>query len=942
MKKNAESKGKVSRRRFLEGAGSAVAIAAVVPPLRSQAGAQSPVAEPPSASVPRTAIRIKLNGANRRVEVEDRWTLAELLRDHLGITGTKIGCDRGECGACTVLLDGKTAYACSTLAVWADGRSIETVEGLSAGGQLSALQRAFVEHDAPQCGFCTSGQLMSATALLRSNPHPTADDARIAMTGNLCRCGNYNRYVEAVVAAAPSTTQPSSTQRLEGSHNAFDSAMPAMSTLKTVGHPTPRIDAIERVTGKATYSRDVQVPGMLYACVLRSPHPHARIKSIDVSKAKALSGVKAILTHENCTVLWGAGSIAGGQQYNDDTKKITKQRRYAFNNPVRHVGDPVAAVAAIDRHTAEDAMHLIEVAYEPLDFVLDPEDALKPGAPQIWPEGNLSLNTRNEALPTGVKRGDIDAGFRAADRVFDDRYSTSYVHNAQMEPRSAVAFWEGDKLTIYTPTGGIANCHHDMARDLGIPDEKVRVICRYMGGNFGNKNQNQDVDLITAMLAKAAGAPVKLEMSRKEDFIGVHGRWPTVQYYKTGVKNDGTLTAIQLRGYSGMGPYRKNSGNIGGIDLYGCANVETVIHPVYTNRAVSGNFRGPEYPQGFFGIQSMMDDVAYKMKIDPVEFALKNMIGPTGDSSFTNYTLEECIHRGAELFGWKSRWRKEPGSDAGPIKRGGGMSFMAFRSALGRSSAVIEVDGRGRYRVFVGVTDVGGGAKTTMALIGAEELGVPLSQVEVVWGDTDRCPYSVGESGSRTTIMTGYAVVEAARDLKKQIAAKGMPKGDEMLVASASPSPTMEAGKTRNAFGAHFVEVEVDTDLGHVRVAKYVAVHDSGRLINPLTAMSQIKGAVTMGIGMALHEDLIYDRRTGRPLTAGFYGDRIPTHRDVPEVEVVFIQNDDGYGPYGAKSIGEAGKTLSPAAIANAIYNAIGRRMKDLPITRDRILGALA
>jgi putative selenate reductase molybdopterin-binding subunit len=919
---------RVSRRKFIQGTGSAVVATAALPALPAYAAAQPPNSAGRSTAAPSTAIRFTLNGARKSVEVEDRWTLAELLRDHLGMTGTKIGCDRGECGACTVLLDGKPAYSCSMLAVWMDGRTVETVEGLASGGQLSPLQRSFVEHDAPQCGFCTSGQLMSATALLRLNPHPTAEDARAAMTGNLCRCGNYNRYVEAVVPAS--------------AHPIAGTSSPAMIELRVANHPTPRIDAVERVTGKAVYSRDVQVPGMLYASVLRSPHPHAHIKSIDVSKATAVPGVKAVVTHENCTVVWGAGSIAGGQQYNDDAKKITRQRRYAFNNPVRFVGEPVAAVAALDRHTAEEALHLIAVDYEVLDFVLDPEDALKAGAVQIWPEGNLCLNARNEALPTGTKRGDVDAGFRAADRVFEDVFSTAFVHNAQMEPRSAVAFWEGDKLTIYTPTGGIANCHHDMARDLGIPDEKVRVICHYMGGNFGNKNQNQDADLIAAVLAQQAGAPVKLEMSRKEDFIGMHGRWPTRQYYKVGVKNDGTLTAIQLRGFSGMGPYRKNSGNMAGVELYRAPNIETVISPVYTNRTVSGNFRGPEYPQGFFGIQSMMDDVAYKIKMSPVDFVLTNMPRPAAGTDFTNYTLDECIRRGAEAFDWKTRWRAQPGSDAGPIKRGAGMSFMSFRSALGRSSAVVQLDGHGRYTLFVGVTDVGGGAKTTMGLIAAEELGVPLSQMDVVWGDSDRCPYSVGESGSRTTIMTGYAVVEAARDLKKQLAARGVPQGRDVLVASASPNPAIADGKVRNAFGAHFVEVEVDTDLGHARVTKYVAAHDSGRLINPLTATSQIKGAVTMGIGMALHEDLIYDRRTGHPLTGGFYGDRIPTHRDVPEVEVIFIQNDDGYGPYGAKSIGEAGKTLSPAAIANAIYNAIGRRMKDLPITRDKILGALA
>jgi xanthine dehydrogenase molybdenum-binding subunit len=463
-----------------------------------------------------------------------------------------------------------------------------------------------------------------------------------------------------------------------------------------------------------------------------------------------------------------------------------------------------------------------------------------------------------------------------------------------------------------------------------------------MGGGFGNKNQNQDADLITAMLSKQAGAPVKLEFTRKDDFIGVHGRWPTVQYYKVGLTRDGVLRAIQLRGYSGMGPYRKNTGAIGGIDLYQCPHIESVIYPVYTNKTVSGNFRGPEYPQGFYGIESMMDDVAHRLAMDPVEFILKNMTRKSRDEvPYTNYSLEECIHRGAEAFEWKKRWRPQPGSDSGPIKRGAGVSFMAFRSALGRSNAVIRLDAKGKYTVFVGVTDIGAGAKTTMAMIAAEALAVPLSKVEVVWGDTDRCPYSVGESGSRTTIQTGYAVTQAADALKRQIAEKGLPAGENVLVGSASPNPTLD-GKVRAAFGAHFVEVEVDSELGTVRVLKYLAVHDSGRIMNPLAARSQIKGGAIMGIGMALHEDLIYDRRNGQPLTAGFYGARLMTHRDAPEIEVMFIESDDGYGPYGAKSIGESSKVPAVAAVANAVFNAIGLRMKDLPITRDKILGALA
>jgi putative selenate reductase molybdopterin-binding subunit len=931
------AKRKISRRRFLEGSGAALTAVAAAPALRAQQRAAGTTGSTAAAGsgAPRTTINLTINGASKRVEVEDRWTLAEALRDHLGLTGTKIGCDRGECGACTVLVDGKPMYSCSQLAVWMDGHSVQTVEGLLKNGELSAVQQSFVAHDAPQCGFCTSGQLMSATALLNATPHPTPEQARVAMTGNICRCSNYNHYVAATVAAANGTQSPQRGER-------FASASSPVAAMTVIGHDTSRIDAVERVSGKAKYTADVSLPGMLYARVLRSPHPHARVGAIDLSKARALPGVKAIVTHENCDVVWGAGSISGGAQYNDEIKKVTRHRRYAFNNPVRFVGDPVAAVAAVDRHVAEEALQLIAVDYETLPFVLDPEEALKPDAVKIWPEGNLSPTARNEFQPIGQKRGNVDEGFKASDKVFEERFSTSFVHNAQMEPRSAIAQWEGDKLTVYTPTGGVANCRTDMARDLGIAPEKVRIVCQYMGGNFGNKNQNQDADLIAAVLAKEAGAPVKLELSRKEDFIGMHGRWPTAQYYKVGVKSDGTLQAIQMRGYSGMGPYRKNSGNIAGVEIYQCSNIETSISPVYTNRTVSGNFRGPEYPQGFFGIQSMMDDVAAKMNIDPVEFILRNMTRKAGDQTpYTNYSLDECIRKGAEAFEWKKRWKSVPGSDPGPIKRGAGVSFMAFRAGLGRSSAVVRVNGHGKYSLHVGVTDVGAGAKTTMGLIGAEALGIPLSQLEVVWGDTDRCPYSVGESGSRTTIMTGYAVIEAVKDLKRQIAEKGLPKGGDVLIGTATPNPTLQ-GKVRSTFGAHFVEVEVDTELGRAHVTKYLAVHDCGRIINPLTARSQIIGGAQMGIGMALHEDLLYDRRSGAPLTPGYYGARISTHRDAPEIDIIFIESDDGLGPFGAKSMGESSKVPAPAAVANAVANAIGVRMKDLPITRDKIVAVVA
>lgn len=714
----------------------------------------------------------------------------------------------------------------------------------------------------------------------------------------------------------------------------------AVQPLTTIGHVTPRVDAIARVTGQAKYTNDLKLPGMLYARVLRSPHPHARIRHIDTSAASRLPGVQAVMTHETAQVVWGAGAVAGGRQYSDAIKAITQQRRYIFNNPVRCVGDAVAAVAASTRHIAEQALALIQVDYELLPFVLEPEAALAAEAPQIWPEGNLCLDVSNNSAPVVSAHGDMAAGFAAADQVFTQRYDTGFVHNAQLEPRCALAHWQGDTLTLYTPSQGIANCRHDMARDLGLGDQQVRVVCNYMGGGFGNKNQNQDADLIAATLSRQTHTPVMLEYTRRDDWLGMHGRWPTVQQYKVGVTNAGTVTAIELIGYSGMGPYRKNAGGIGGLELYACPNRYRAISPVYTNRTTSGNFRAPSEPHGVYGIESLMDDIAYTLGMDPVEFTLQNMLRPTAEQQFTNYSLDTCIQMGAEQFHWQARRKVRPGSDPGPIKRGAGFSFMMFRAALGMSSAVVQVDAQQRYTLFVGVTDVGPGAKTTMGMIAAEALGVPLSQVDVVSGDTDRCPYSVGESGSRTTIMTGMAVVEAVKDLQQQMAAHGMPTGDDVLTASATPAPLPD-GKMRQCFGAHFVEVEVDTRLGTTRITKYVAIHESGRIINPQTAQDQIRGAVLQGIGQALHEDLLYDPASGQPLTTGYYRARHLTHRDAPTIDVHFLEVDDGYGPFGAKTVGESGIILAPAAVANAIFNATGKRMTSLPITRDKLLGAL-
>ena len=331
----------------------------------------------------------------------------------------------------------------------------------------------------------------------------------------------------------------------------------------------------------------------------------------------------------------------------------------------------------------------------------------------------------NTCVPVVSEHGDLAAGFAEADQIFAQRYDTGFVHNAQLEPRCALAHWQGETLTLYTPSQGIANCRHDMARDLGLEDQQVRVVCHYMGGGFGNKNQNQDADLIAATLAHHTKAPVMLEYAPRR--LARHA-WALADRARVqgGGPSDGTVTAIQLIGYSGMGPYRKNAGGISGLELYACPNRYRSLSPVYTNRTTSGNFRAPSEPHGVYGIQSIMDDIAYKLGMDPVAFTLKNVLRPTeGEHPLTNYSLDACIQMGVETFDWQARRKATPGSDPGPIKRGAGFSFMMFRAALGMSSAVVQVDAQQHYTLFVGVTDVGPGAKTTMGMIAAEALGVP-------------------------------------------------------------------------------------------------------------------------------------------------------------------------------------------------------------------------
>jgi xanthine dehydrogenase molybdenum-binding subunit len=725
-----------------------------------------------------------------------------------------------------------------------------------------------------------------------------------------------------------------------------------------VGKRTPRIDAYERVSGQAQYTGDIQLPGMLYARVLRSPHPHAKIVSIDTSKAERLPGVKAVVHHGNAQIPWSSGGHT--------------HRRFIFNNPVRYVGDAVAAVAATDRNIAEEALQLIEIKYEKLPHVLDANEALKPDAPKITPEGNLSVGKGAFSAPIEESWGDLEKGFKEADQIFEDTYISKHVNNAQLERRVSVAKWEAGKLTVYASTQGVSNARTDIAKDFSLPLSKVRVVSKYMGGGFGNKNQAQDYDYMAAVLAKISGQPVKLEFTREDDYIGMHGRWSSEQHYKIGVKNDGTITAVQLDAVTNMGAYRKQSGNLSGTDFYSIPNFKKVIKPVHTNTVVAANYRAPAYPQSVFGFASFLDQIAFELGINPLEMFQKNRIQKYKSKiPFTSNYLEECLIEGAKRIGWDEKWHK-PGAMPGPKKHGIGMALGGYPFRPGLGAATIRVNPDGTAHVLVGVTDIGTGAKTTMAIIAAEALGIPLNQLQLTNGDTDVTPYSVGESGSRTTAFTGPAVIAAAEDVRKQIfnlaAGQLKVKAEELdlregqvfvkaepaqkipleravqnageLIGRATTNPSFKDVEGKS-FAAHFAEVEVDTWTGHVKITRYVAAHDSGTVLNPLAAESQVKGGVVQGIGMAFSEELLIDSFTAIPINPNYRDAKVPTHLETPEIEVIFIEHPDPYGPFGGKVVGEPPITPSVATVANAIFNATGKRFKVLPITPDKIVRAV-
>ena len=909
-------------------------------------------------------VSFRVNGHPVEVAVNPRATLLDVLRTDLGLTGTKEGCGSGDCGACTVLLDGDPVNACLVLAPEVDGKVVETIEGLVD----HPIQRAFIAHGAIQCGFCTPGAVMSAKALIDRNPCPTRDDAAKAMSGNLCRCTGYQKILDAVVH----WNEPPQVPEDEGH--------------VVVGRRVPRIDAPALVSGRATFTDDIRFPGMLYGKILTSPHAHARILSIGTSRAEALEGVHAVLTASDVPE-----TLYGVSPARYDEQVLAKDR-------VRYVGDEVAAVAAIDEATCVRALELIDVEYEVLPAVFDPFEAMKDGAPQLHdhPRFKNNINTRVE-----WHFGNVEEGFAEADVVREHTFTGNRTYQTPMEPHCAVARWEpGDRLTLWTSTQVVHYVQHQLSRLFEIPEGDVRVVMTHCGGGFGGKAEVTPIEICAALFARRTGMPVKMRYTREEMIRHGRGRHKQSIKMKIGARKDGTITAVQeeavLEGgaYSSFGVVAVYYAGAMVPTLYRIPHFRYDGYRVYTNLPACGAMRGHGCPHPRFAFEGVLDLLASDLGMDPVDLRLKNAMHPNSktvnDLDVGSCELEACLRTVRERSGWDEKWGKLPPGRGIGVSCGGfvsGAGYPIYRSKFPHSNAVIKVSEDGAAAtLFIGEADIGQGSNTVLSQVAAEAMGIEYEAMRIVAADTERTPRGLGTYSSRVTLMGGNACQMAGEDIKQQVleAASVMlelpPKALDAeggriflkddparsvswadaaaryfsihgpLVGKGWYSPPEDLGGSFKgatvgtspaySFSACVAEVEVDRETGKVTVLKLTDAHDVGTAINPMAVEGQTEGAGVMMLSEGLLEDVLFDD-DGRISNPTLHDYLIATSCDAPEIDTTIVPSYEPRGPYGAKECGEGSTLPVIGAIANAVSDAIGVRVTELPITPGRIRSLL-
>lgn len=762
-----------------------------------------------------------------------------------------------------------------------------------------------------------------------------------------------------------------------------------------IGNSVKRADVVGKVTGQAMYAGDLALPGMLHACLKRADIAHARIVGIDVSKALALPGVKAVLTHKDVPRVLHYGSP------HPRSASVTRDQ-YILDDTVRYWGEGVAAVAAVSEEIAQQAIDLIEVTYQPLPAVFTIEDAMKPDAPQIHavsPGGNLVIP------PAVYARGDIQRGFAEAEVIVEGEYSMGRPTPAYMEPNICTCKWDssGDgegKLTVWISTQTAFMVRGTLAEVLGLPLHKVRVIVDHMGGGFGAKQDLFQSEFLCALLARQTGKPVRMEFSRKETFLGGRSRHPGKVWLRQGFRKDGTICAREARivfnsgAYGSHGPGVTHVGTSALTSLYRCDNVHLEGRCVYTNTPIAGAFRGYGVVQTYYALDIQMDEAAERLGMDPAQLKLLNAVRAgdmaPSDHAIVGHGLEDCIRRGLQETNWTTVRNTTPGGlpaatapsakrQSGALRTGWGMGCemhgsSAYPGIKERGNAIVNMNEDGTVTLMTGAAGLGTGAHTALAQIVAEELGVRFEDVSVVHGDTDIVPWDIGAFASHTTYMVGRAAQMAASQVKQQVleraaerlevavedlearlgviavrgvpakqitvreavaAARGIPAAH--LVATGTYTPTKSY-----SFGAHFVQVQVDTETGQVEVLQVVPVHEIGKVIHPVAAAGQVEGGIQQGIGHTLSEDYVIDLNTGRSLNPSFVDYKMPLSMDMPPIRTILLETaPDPGGPWGAKGVGEDPIIAIGPAIANAIYNAIGVRFRHYPITPEQVLQGL-